>query len=303
MSEPPKYQVEDVLNKKKPPPQILDLRKATISNEDEYKKLMEKIPDYRIQPEDAEETRKQIQMLENAMQLYRKKKKYKNSERKLEAIPLTVVSQGARPPEVNVGSERRPQTSHDRAHTKDKELLLAKSKIMQNESAGGPLKESEQGCLSDIDEYPFSNPCPPSMRHVRIADLSAVEINWKMLTLARPTNLVDENIFSKLVELEKLRLRTRKDEEKVVNDLNGVDPFLVIRNPSCSRGGVMEKYVLVCQECGEEYCSGSCSVFQYDSFQRLIKDEDTGKDLEEKNAKKKKKEKRGKSSKIRKSKD
>lgn len=29
MSEPPKYQVEDVLNKKKPPPQILDLRKAT----------------------------------------------------------------------------------------------------------------------------------------------------------------------------------------------------------------------------------------------------------------------------------
>ena len=33
----------------------------------------------------------------------------------------------------------------------------------------------------------------------------------------------------RLVELEKLRLRTRKDEEKVVNDLNGVDPFLVIR--------------------------------------------------------------------------
>ena len=32
-----------------------------------------------------------------------------------------------------------------------------------------------------------------------------------------------------MVELEKLRLRTRKDEEKVLNDLNGVDPFLVIR--------------------------------------------------------------------------
>ena len=35
--------------------------------------------------------------------------------------------------------------------------------------------------------------------------------------------------YCRLVELEKLRLRTRKDEEKVVNDLNGVDPFLVIR--------------------------------------------------------------------------
>ena len=35
------------------------------------------------------------------------------------------------------------------------------------------------------------------MREVNIADLSAVDINWKMLTLARPKTKVDEEIFSK----------------------------------------------------------------------------------------------------------
>ena len=47
------------------------------------------------------------------------------------------------------------------------------------------------------EPYQFVDPCPPCMRHVRISDLSAVDINWKMLTLARPTTITDENIFSK----------------------------------------------------------------------------------------------------------
>ena len=45
--------------------------------------------------------------------------------------------------------------------------------------------------------FQFSDPCPKSMRHVRIGDLSSVDINWKMLTLARPTSKIDEDIFSK----------------------------------------------------------------------------------------------------------
>ena len=47
------------------------------------------------------------------------------------------------------------------------------------------------------DPYQFADPCPKSMRHVRIGDLSSVDINWKMLTLARPTSKIDEDIFSK----------------------------------------------------------------------------------------------------------
>ena len=51
--------------------------------------------------------------------------------------------------------------------------------------------------LVEPEPYQFVDPCPPCMRHVRISDLSAVDINWKMLTLARPSTITDENIFSK----------------------------------------------------------------------------------------------------------
>jgi hypothetical protein len=45
--------------------------------------------------------------------------------------------------------------------------------------------------------YEFADPCPSSMRDVNISDLSSVNINWKMLTLARPKTKTDEEIFSK----------------------------------------------------------------------------------------------------------
>ena len=47
--------------------------------------------------------------------------------------------------------------------------------------------------------YQFADPCPTSMRDVNITDLSSVNINWKMLTLARPKTKTDEEIFSKYV--------------------------------------------------------------------------------------------------------
>ena len=45
--------------------------------------------------------------------------------------------------------------------------------------------------------YEFADPCPSSMRDVNISDLSSVNINWKMLTLARHKTKTDEEIFSK----------------------------------------------------------------------------------------------------------
>ena len=37
--------------------------------------------------------------------------------------------------------------------------------------------------------------------------------------------------------------------------------------PSASKGGVSEKLIKVCEECREEFCSGTCIIFQYDSYQ------------------------------------
>ena len=43
--------MEDVLNKKKPPPQILDLNGMEISSKEEFKVAFDKIPDYKIRKE------------------------------------------------------------------------------------------------------------------------------------------------------------------------------------------------------------------------------------------------------------
>ena len=71
----------------------------------------------------------------------------------------------------------------------------------------------------------------------------------------------------RLVELDKLRLATRKEEAKELASKAGVDPYIVLLPPSASKGGVSEKLVRVCEECKEEFCSGTCIIFQYDSYQ------------------------------------
>ena len=47
--------MEDVLNKKKPPPQILDLNGMEISSKEEFKVAFDKIPDYKIRKEKVNE--------------------------------------------------------------------------------------------------------------------------------------------------------------------------------------------------------------------------------------------------------
>ena len=47
----------------------------------------------------------------------------------------------------------------------------------------------------------------------------------------------------------------------------GKDPDIIVKNASESKGGVIEKFVKVCQECGEEFCYGACIKFQYDCYQ------------------------------------
>ena len=46
-----KFKLEDILNKQKAPPQILDLVNVKIESEEDFKTVIEKIPDYRIKPE------------------------------------------------------------------------------------------------------------------------------------------------------------------------------------------------------------------------------------------------------------
>ena len=46
-----KFKLEDILNKQKAQPQILDLTNVKIESEEDFKGVIEKIPDYKIKPE------------------------------------------------------------------------------------------------------------------------------------------------------------------------------------------------------------------------------------------------------------
>ena len=71
----------------------------------------------------------------------------------------------------------------------------------------------------------------------------------------------------RLVHLDKLRLSSRREESDVLEAAGGKDPDIIVKNASESKGGVIEKLVKVCPECGEEFCYGACAKFQYDCYQ------------------------------------
>merc|ERR1711879_548348 len=192
----PKYQLEDILNKKKPPPSILDMHNVKIENEEDFKKAVEKIPDYKVKAEKKEVTMETLSHQEN------------------NGIEMT--------------------------------------KFPEDQ------KNQSQDLLINPPEYDFANPCPLSMRQVRISDLSSVDINWRMLTLARPESKIEEEIFSKLVHLDKLRLATRREESEILFDAGGKDPDIIVKAASESKGGVIEKLIRTCPECGDEFCYGAC---------------------------------------------
>ena len=49
----------------------------------------------------------------------------------------------------------------------------------------------------------------------------------------------------RLVQLDKLRLDTRKEEGRLQAERGGVDPQIIIKKPSCNKGGVPEKLIMV----------------------------------------------------------
>ena len=49
----------------------------------------------------------------------------------------------------------------------------------------------------------------------------------------------------RLVQLDKLRLDTRKEEVRLLAATGGLDPQIIIKKPSCNKGGVPEKFIMV----------------------------------------------------------
>lgn len=118
--------LDDFLSKKKETTPILDLSKTTANSKEEFRKLLEKVPDFKIRP------------------------------------------------------ERVP----DHIKIKDKHFKF---------------KSGKKDIKAMKERYNFMDPLPGEMKNLKIDDLAAVSIDWKMLTTLRPKSKVEENYFSRYV--------------------------------------------------------------------------------------------------------
>ncbi|XP_011635812.1 uncharacterized protein LOC105426334 isoform X2 [Pogonomyrmex barbatus] len=110
-------------------------------------------------------------------------------------------------------------------------------------------------------EWTYGDPVPPDMRELDLQELQQIAIDWRMLTPIRPKLRQDEEMFSRLVEMGKLEVKTIMKERR--------SPTSPIRR-SKNRAGIIESSVKICRECGEEYCFGEfCGDVLYDSFTRV----------------------------------
>ncbi|KAF7271196.1 hypothetical protein GWI33_015902 [Rhynchophorus ferrugineus] len=182
--------LDDFLSKKKETAPILDLSKASCSSKDEFRRLLEKVPDFKIKPE---------KVVVESVKIREKRFLFKSGKKDLKRMK---------------------------------------------------------------EPYQFMNPLPLEMQSLKINDLAGVTIDWRMLTTLRPKSKMEENYFSRLVELGKMEIKSRAAEKRQFQ----LDPQTrKIKNKS----GVVEMRVVSCTECGEDFCNGkTCKEFGYDSFAR-----------------------------------
>ncbi|XP_055857166.1 uncharacterized protein LOC129920038 [Episyrphus balteatus] len=190
--------LEDILGKKKTIVPVLDLSKNIIQSKEEIKRLMEKVPDYKMRP-------------------------------------------------IKVRSEEIKIKDKDFSFKAPRKEVR---KLLKHNGEREPI-------------YTYTNPTPSEMRDVVLMELCAVPIDWKMLTTLRPKSKLEEEYFSRLVEMGKLQLKTEARDKREFTLNNGIKK---IKNKS----GVIVTRLLTCPECGEELCYGrTCMDFNYDLFVRV----------------------------------
>nr|XP_023023917.1 uncharacterized protein LOC111512056 [Leptinotarsa decemlineata] len=117
--------LDDFLNKKKETAPILDLSKTVANSKEEFRRLLEKVPDFKMKAE---------RVLPESIKIKDKGFKFKSGKKQMKAAK---------------------------------------------------------------DKYTFMDPLPLEMKSLKLDDLAAVSIDWKMLTTLRPKSKVEENYFSR----------------------------------------------------------------------------------------------------------
>ncbi|XP_064118083.1 uncharacterized protein LOC135223535 [Macrobrachium nipponense] len=216
---------------------------------------------------------------------------------------LTVV----KPPAESLDLFRtkvKSKEDFERAYEKIHEYKVRPEKISRQEALGeGPRGWKATPGKHEEPQAGYTDPLPPSMQGLNMEEFYEVDIDWRMLTTARPKTRHEEEIFSRFVEMGRRQLqRIRQDNELLAQ---GKDWRGRIVKVVPGRGSVPETRLPICKECNEELCHGGCKEYLYVKFMRLPKEEkkeedESDVDVEEldnpkpKGKKKKKGKKKGK---------
>ncbi|XP_013117909.1 uncharacterized protein LOC106095212 [Stomoxys calcitrans] len=190
--------LDDLLGKKKAVVSVLDLSRNIVQTSEEFKRLMEKVPEYKMRP---------IKVRAEDIKIKDKDYSFKWNKKEMKKL-------------IRTNGER--------------EAI-----------------------------YTYGDPVPTEMKDVSINELCVVPIDWKMLTTLRPKSKIEEEFYSRMVEMGKLQLKTEQKDRREFMLNNCVKK---LKNKS----GIVETRLQTCVECGEEMCCGkACTEFNYDLFSRV----------------------------------
>lgn len=266
------YILEEYLGIGGPDQGVLDMKGVKVKNSKEMELWMERVPE-----SIKKAAKREPEMLAS-----------ERAAMQQEELALRKLQISARPASAPVEGQRKTSLQNiikSKFSTKAQGTGLADWLRLPSSS------DASQSNASTEDPYLFSNPVPPEMQPVPMADLAAVNINWKMLTMARPTNSIDTSFFSRLVELTRLKLATTRKEEKERLFRGVNDPDILVKRPAESPGGMTVTIFKVCEVCSEEFCHGACALFDYSHQERKAREGNAPKKGNKKNRKKSKRTK------------
>lgn len=176
--------LDDLLGKKKTVVSVLDLSRNIVQSSEEFKRLMEKVPEYKMRP---------IKVRTEDIKIKEKDYSFKWNKKEMRRL-------------LKTNGEREPL-------------------------------------------YTYADPVPSEMKDANLYELCVVPIDWKMLTTLRPKSKVEEEFFSRMVEMGKLQIKTEQRDRREFMINNYVKK---LKNKS----GIVETRLQTCTECGEEMCTG-----------------------------------------------
>lgn len=152
--------LDDLLGKKKEIVPVLDISKTIVHTKEEYKRLSEKVPDYKMRP------------IKVSHESFSELKSCSHHMARLLFHSVKVRTEDIKIKEQESGLFTIPK--------KEFKYLIRHN---------GEREKS----------YVYLDPVPVEMRSIVIMELCTVPIDWKMLTTLRPKTKIEEEYYSKFV--------------------------------------------------------------------------------------------------------